>query len=231
MKVFYFENTGGNEIVLNEEESAHAIRVLRLKENDEVFLIDGKGTLCKGLISDAHQKKCGVRIVENLSVHKRKYYKHLVVAPTKNIDRFEWFIEKATEIGVDEITPLLTDRCERRSLNVERLQKILSATMKQCVQPFRPKLNELTKFKDFVKNHPKGYIAHLETGEEELLQKVYQPGDDALILIGPEGDFSPDEVKLAKEYGYISVSLGHSRLRVETAAVAACHTFSIVNND
>jgi 16S rRNA (uracil1498-N3)-methyltransferase len=231
MKVFYVENTTSNEIILNEEESAHAIRVLRLKENDEIYLIDGKGSLCKAVISDAHQKKCGVRITENLLVYKRNYYKHLVVAPTKNMDRFEWFLEKATEIGVDEITPILTDRCERRILNVERLEKILTSTMKQCVQPFRPKLNEMVKYKEFIKQHPKGFIAHLETGEEEQLQKVYQAGDDALILIGPEGDFSPEEVKIAKESGYVSVSLGHSRLRVETAAIAACHTFSIVNND
>lgn len=231
MKVFYFENTGQNEILLSEEESAHAVRVLRLQENDEVFLIDGKGALCRATIKEAHAKKCLVTIMEFLTVYKRKYYKHLAVAPTKNIDRFEWFIEKATEIGVDEITPILTDRCERRNLNIERLEKILTATMKQCVQPYRPKLNGLTKYKDFIAKNTSGFIAHLETGDEEILQKVYQPGNDALILIGPEGDFTPDEVKLAHANKYVSVSLGHSRLRVETAAVAACHTFSVVNND
>jgi len=231
MKVFYFENTGEKQIILNEDESTHAVRVLRLKEEEEVFLIDGKGTLCKGKIVDAHQKKCVVEVLEQLPVYKRNYHKHLVVAPTKSIDRFEWFLEKATEIGVDAVTPLLTDRCERRHINTERLEKILTSTMKQCIQSFRPQLNELTKFKDFVKKYPNGLIAHLETGEEELLQKVYQPGKDVIILIGPEGDFSPEEVKLAKECGYVSVSLGHSRLRVETAAVAACHTISVMNND
>lgn len=231
MKVFYFENIENNLVTLTEEESAHAVRVLRLKEGEEVSLIDGKGSLLRGNIVDAHQKRCVVEVLEKMQVYRRNYHKHLVVAPTKSIDRFEWFLEKATEIGVDEVTPLLSDRCERRHINVDRLEKILTSTMKQCIQPFRPKLNDLIKFKDFVKNHPNGFIAHLETGEEELLQKVYQAGKDVVILIGPEGDFSPDEVKLAKEYGYVSVSLGHSRLRVETAAVAACHTISIVNND
>ncbi len=231
MKVFYCTNINENKALLDEEESGHAVRVLRLTEGNEVHLIDGIGGLYKAEISLAHPKKCELNIMERIPVYQRKYYKHMVVAPTKSIDRFEWFLEKATEIGVDEITPLLTDRGERRHINPERFQKILTSTMKQCIQPNRPKLNELTKFKDFVKKNPKGFIAHLETGEEELLQKVYQSGDNCVILIGPEGDFSPEEVKLAKENGYVSVSLGHSRLRVETAAVAACHTITVINND
>jgi len=231
MKVFYFQNTGEQKIILDEEESIHAIRVLRLKENDEVHLIDGIGGLFKAKISNAHPKKCEVQIEEKIEIYKRKYYKHIAIAPPKSIDRFEWFLEKATEIGVDEITPLLTDRSERKNLNVERLEKILTSTMKQCIQPFRPKLNPLMRYSDFISQHTKGYIAHLETGEEELLQKIYQPGNDCLILIGPEGDFSPAEVVLAKQNGYTSISLGHSRLRVETAGLAACHTITVVNND
>jgi 16S rRNA (uracil1498-N3)-methyltransferase len=231
MKVFYFHNTGEQTIVLDEEESVHAVRVLRLKESDEVHLIDGMGGFFKGEIITAHSKKCEVRILQQLEVYKRKYYKHIAIAPPKSIDRFEWFLEKVTEIGVDEITPLLTDRSERKNLNTERLEKILTSTMKQCIQPFRPKLNALTRYSDFIAQHKNAYIAHLETGEEELLQKIYQPGSDCLILIGPEGDFSPAEVQLAKQNGCVSISLGHSRLRVETAGVAACHTITVMNND
>ncbi|MFM7022013.1 MAG: 16S rRNA (uracil(1498)-N(3))-methyltransferase [Flavobacteriales bacterium] len=231
MKVFYFHNTNEERVILDEEESAHAVRVLRLKEGDEVHLIDGEGGFFKAQITLAHSKKCELQILSQEQVYKRKYYKHIAIAPPKSIDRFEWFLEKATEIGVDEITPLLTDRSERKNLNNERLEKILTSTMKQCIQPFRPKLNELTRYSDFISKNKNGYIAHLETGEEELLQKIYQPGSDCLILIGPEGDFSPAEVKSAKENGYVSISLGHSRLRVETAGVAACHTITVVNND
>ena len=231
MKVFYFQNTGAQEIVLNEEESVHAVRVLRLKEQDEVHLIDGVGGLFKARISNAHSKKCEVQILEQLKVYTRNYHKHIAIAPPKSIDRFEWFLEKATEIGVDEITPLLTDRSERKNLNIERMEKILTSTMKQCIQPFRPKLNPLSRYSDFVAKNKNAFIAHLETGEEELLQRIYQPGKDCLILIGPEGDFSPVEVNLAKANGYTSVSLGHSRLRVETAGVVACHTITVMNND
>jgi len=232
MKVFYHENI--SEPILSSIESNHAVKVLRLNINDTIYLIDGKGGLYKASITEAHHKKCGFKIEEKLPVkNKRNYHKHIAIAPTKSNDRMEWFIEKCTEIGIDEISLIITERSERKKIKIDRFEKVITATMKQCIQPFRPKINDPIKLNQlFQLPLPnQKFIAHLETGEEDSLRDAYQEGSDCIVLIGPEGDFTPNEIALTEKNDFISVSLGNSRLRTETAGIVACHTISVVNND
>jgi 16S rRNA (uracil1498-N3)-methyltransferase len=163
---------------------------------------------------------------------KRKNYLHIGIAPTKKNDRFEWFLEKVTEIGIDEITPILCDHSERGRLKIDRMQKILISAMKQSLKAYLPKLNEPSDLQKFVIRQFSGqkFIGYCESGTEDELQKIYQKGQNALILIGPEGDFSPDEINLAKKEDFIPISLGKSRLRTETAGVVACHTILLMNS-
>ncbi|MGL4292945.1 MAG: 16S rRNA (uracil(1498)-N(3))-methyltransferase [Bacteroidales bacterium] len=216
-----------------EDESNHAVKVLRLTEGDEVLLIDGKGTFHKARISRAHHKRCGVEILESYTEENRWPFRiHIAVAPTKNMDRMEWFAEKATEIGIDSITLLKCRFSERKEVKIERLNKILVSAMKQSLKATLPVLDGMVDFKKFVEQPFNGqkFIAHCYKEEERiLLTQVYKPGNDMLILIGPEGDFSEEEVRLALENGFTPVSLGTSRLRTETAALAACHTIHVMN--
>ena len=155
----------------------------------------------------------------------------MAVAPTKNIDRFEWFLEKSTEIGIDEITPLLTEHSERKIIKPERLEKVIIAAMKQSLKAYKPKLNELTPFRKIIaaNSFEEKYIAHCYDGEKQGLKTIAGKGKNILILIGPEGDFSTDEIKVARETGFTEISLGNSRLRTETAGVVACHIINLVN--
>lgn len=234
MNLFYSPNLQSNN-VLPEEESAHAIKVLRLKSGDEIEIIDGQGLFCKAKITLAHPKHCEFQVVEKIINKKlRNNNLHIAIAPTKNIDRFEWFVEKATEIGIDKITPLLCRFSERKTLRLERLEKIIVAACKQSQQFYFPKIEELTNFEFFLQqtgNNKKlqKFIAHCYQAEKPLLKNVCLPAKDTLILIGAEGDFSSEEVALAQKYGYIAVSLGGSRLRTETAGVIACATFELIN--
>lgn len=216
-----------------EEESNHAVKVLRLAEGDEVVLIDGKGTFHKALISRAHHKRCGVQIVESYPEENHWPFKiHVAVAPTKNMDRIEWFAEKATEMGIDAITLLKCRYSERKDVKTERLNKILVSAMKQSLKATLPRLEGMTDFRKFVEQPFDGqkFIAHCyKESERNLLTKLYRPGSNMLILIGPEGDFSEEEVALALKNGFEPVSLGNSRLRTETAALAACHTIHVIN--
>lgn len=216
-----------------EEESNHAVKVLRLAEGDEVVLIDGKGTFHKALISRAHHKRCGVQIVESYPEENHWPFKiHVAVAPTKNMDRIEWFAEKATEMGIDAITLLKCRYSERKDVKTERLNKILVSAMKQSLKATLPRLEGMTDFRKFVEQPFEGqkFIAHCyKESERNLLTKLYRPGSNMLILIGPEGDFSEEEVELALKNGFEPVSLGNSRLRTETAALAACHTIHVIN--
>jgi 16S rRNA (uracil1498-N3)-methyltransferase len=209
---------------LGEEESNHITRVLRLKTGAELFLTDGKGTLYRCEVADPHPKFCHVKILSSGTQEKHPYHLHIAMAPTKNINRFEWFLEKATEIGIDEITPLICEHSERTILKASRLNKVLISAMKQSLKCWLPKLNEPARFTDFISNDFPGrkFIAWCETGEEDLLAKIYSPGVPALLLIGPEGDFSATEIEIAKTAGFIPISLGRSRLRTETAGVVAC---------
>ena len=217
---------------LPEEESQHAVKVLRLKEGDEIEIVDGKGRFYHAEITFPHAKRCEVRLfsVEE-DFHPQPVHLHIAIAPTKNMDRLEWFAEKVTEIGVGEITPLLCEHSERKVLKLERLEKILVSAMKQSKKAYLPKLNDLKKFSDFLKETSRGsrYIAHCYEEDKRVLVKDYAPGSDALVMIGPEGDFSEKEVAMALEAGFVPVSLGESRLRTETAGVVACHTIQLIN--
>lgn len=231
MQIFYAPDIETTHL-LPEEESGHCVRVLRLSEGDEVLVADGKGCFFKCSISEAHPKHCKLNIISSWKQDKPwDVYIHIAVAPTKNMDRMEWFAEKATEIGIDEITCLNCRFSERKEIKPARLEKILVSAMKQSQKAALPILNGMTDFKHFVKLPFAGrkFIAHCEEGEKQLIKSIYHAGENALVLIGPEGDFSPDEIKMAEENGFEPISLGKSRLRTETAALAACHTIHILN--
>ena len=233
MHLFYspFVTKGTN--LLGEQESWHCTRVLRLEVGGTIHITDGLGNLYECVILIADPKKCIVNVVDIKTGYlKRGNHLHIAIAPTKSVDRFEWFLEKATEIGIDEITPLFCAHSERIRIKTERLEKIIVAAMKQSLKAYLPKLNEATDFRKFISKNIPGqkFIGYCESGKEEDLQKVYQKGSDALILIGPEGDFSSEEIIQAKNEGIIPISLGKSRLRTETAGIVACHTIMLLNS-
>lgn len=232
MHLFYTPDIAET-LTLPEVESGHCVRVLRLVEGDEIGLIDGRGTFYRAAIDLAHNKRCKVRILE-----ERIQPAHWVgsievaIAPTKNLDRMEWFTEKTTEMGIDAIVPLLCRFSERKELKVERIEKIAISAMKQSLKAVLPRIDEMTPFERYVREPFDGqkFIAHCYADEErKLLSQTYKAGSSARILIGPEGDFSPEEVTLAIENGYVPISLGTSRLRTETAGVVACHTLHTLN--
>lgn len=217
----------------DKEESKHIIKVLRKKDTDILFVTNGSGLLFKTEITLASDNKCTVRIIAVEKTEPSKFHLHLAVAPTKMNDRFEWFLEKATEIGINEITPIFCDRSERKVVNRERFEKILLTAMKQSNVLFFPKLNEATSFKEFIKRKNQGLqlIAHCEETEKKSLKSVLKPNENVTLLIGPEGDFSEKEIALALENNYMPVSLGNTRLRTETAAIVACHSVVFVNEN
>ena len=232
MQLFYCPDLKGSTHLLNEEESKHIIRVLRLKNGDFIHLTDGKGGLFKAELIDDHPKRCTVQIVESKTEYgKRDYKLNMAVAPTKNISRYEWFLEKATEFGIDEITPIICEHSERKEVKNQRLEKVIISAVKQSLKAYVPTLKQSQKFKDFVKQEFSGqkFIAYCE-GKPKHLKELYKAKSDVLILIGPEGDFSPEEVKLAQANGFDIISLGESRLRTETAAIAACHAINFIND-
>ncbi|MDR0711732.1 MAG: 16S rRNA (uracil(1498)-N(3))-methyltransferase [Prevotellaceae bacterium] len=225
MHLFYTPNISGDTCTLSEEESRHCVRVLRLCAGATVHLIDGRGGLYAAQITEARDRRCTVRITGvQREVGKRSGYLHVALAPTKSIERYEWFLEKATEVGVDEITPLLCERSERRTVKAERSEKVVTAAVKQSLKAYHPKLNLMQDFAALVAQPFDGVrcIAHCMASQKSLLQHVAHPQGRTLVLIGPEGDFSPAEVELARQNGFLEVSLGSSRLRTETAGVVAC---------
>ena len=232
MNIFYTPDITGNLYTLDESESKHCIRVLRYEKGSQLTLVDGKGGRYEAVIVDPNPKKCTVEVIKMIKdFEKRNYYLHIAIAPTKNIDRFEWFLEKATEIGVDEITPLLCEHSERKQIKPDRLEKIVVAAMKQSLKAFLPMLNNLTTFESFL-NQAIGhncFIAHCEEGNKPYLYNAIEPEQKILVLIGPEGDFSSTEIVRAQELGFQAVSLGSSRLRTETAGVVATHIVNVVN--
>ena len=215
---------------LSEDESKHAVRVLRLGMGDEVALVDGRGGLYTATVADANPKRCQLRITAHEAVPPRPHFTHVAVAPTKNLDRMEWFVEKAVEVGVERISFLRCARSERRELKLERLEKIAISALKQSGQAWLPQLDELQEFGTFVASvaPETTFIAHLEEGERTALAQVAGAGPGCCVLIGPEGDFTPGEIALALARGIRPVTLGTSRLRTETAALAAVFTAQLV---
>lgn len=211
--------------ILSEVESTHAIKVLRLKEGDTIQLLDGIGGFHTAIISKGHAKHCEILIQESrITPRPRSYRLHIAVAPTKSADRIEWFVEKAIEIGVDELSFLHCEHSERKNMNLDRIEKIVVSALKQSMNFYKPILNPMVSFNQFVQNQPSSsrYIAHLEEGEKTLFKNVIQGNSSITLLIGPEGDFSPKEIQLALGNSFMPVSLGETRLRTETAALAGC---------
>ena len=218
--------------VFNKEESKHIIKVLRKKESDILFVTNGLGFLFKTEIKLASDTKCTVSILSFEEQEKPKYHLHLAVAPTKMNERYEWFLEKVTEIGIQEITPIICEHSERKIIKLDRFQKIIESAMKQSLHYYIPKLNEPILYKDFIKKEFNGskLIAHCEENDKKSLKSVLKTNEDITLLIGPEGDFSQKEIQLALTNNYIAVSLGNTRLRTETAAIVACHSV-VYNNE
>lgn len=218
--------------VLSEEESQHCVRVLRYTRGDEILLTDGKGNTYIARITNPHPKHCEFEVLTQEKQQKaHDFYLHIAIAPTKNIERMEWMVEKCTEIGVDEITPLLCRFSERKQIRTDRLEKIVLSAAKQSLTPYLPKLNELTDYDTFVRQATEEtkFIAHCYKEDKRELKDEIRRGKSVLVLIGPEGDFSEQEVEEALALGFVPVSLGNSRLRTETAGVVACHTAVLMN--
>lgn len=233
MHLFYTPDIATT-LELPRDEAAHALRVLRLTEGTEVMLTDGKGSFYRAEIDIISGKRCYMRIVETITSEPMwKGHLHLAMAPTKNMDRIEWFAEKATEIGFDELTFLDCRFSERKVVKTERVEKILVSAMKQSLKPTLPILNGMTPFDKFINYRfgGKKFIAHCYDGDKLPLMQALQCGEDALVLIGPEGDFSPEEVQKAIDNGFQPITLGRSRLRTETAALVAVHTMNLVNSN
>nr|WP_276898891.1 16S rRNA (uracil(1498)-N(3))-methyltransferase [Pedobacter kyonggii] len=233
MHIFYTPDITQNTYTLNEEESKHCVRVLRLSIGSIVNLVDGKGGFYTAEITSDNPKKVSLSILKvEMEFHKRNHYLHIAVAPTKNIDRIEWFLEKATELGIDEITPIITGRSERRVVKEDRLNKVITSAIKQSIKAYHPKLNDAISFDTFLKEPFDGdkLIAHcIDNDEKQYISKLVTPHQKYLILIGPEGDFTPDEVNLALNKGFKALTLGDNRLRTETAALSVCFEINYLN--
>lgn len=225
MHVFYTTAFQGDKAILTEEESLHLSKVLRLKEGSKVLLLDGKGGMFEGEVLIVHQKNTAIGHLRKLpSAAQRPYRLHVAIAPTKMMERLEWFLEKATEIGIDEITPLISKRTERDQVKLQRVEKIVLAAMKQSMNAKMPQLNEATTMSAFLKKDINGatFIAHCIPGDKPLLTKKAIAQTNITVLVGPEGDFTQEEVDAALKAGYEAISLGESRLRAETAGVIVC---------
>lgn len=220
----FFYNPTPLNMQLPDEEAIHATRVLRLGTGDEIFIMDGDGCHYRAEITESTKKRCSYNIIETLpQVPQWSRHIHLAMAPTKNIDRTEWLAEKATEVGIDRLTLLNCQWSERRTVKTERIEKIVVSAMKQSHKAWLPKVDGMTDFKDFIAAHHHGqrFICHCHSDNLPLLKDELRPDDDAIVMIGPEGDFSIEEVKAAEDAGFRPVSLGKSRLRTETAALVS----------
>ena len=232
MNLFYTPDITGDDYVLSPEESKHCLRVLRMAEGEELVLVDGHGGWHEGVIVRADAKGCRVRVLRKQEHYGvRPFRLHLAVAPTKNADRMEWLVEKCREFGIEAITLLETVHSERRTVRLERLEKVAIAAMKQSQKAYLPEIRPVTKFRDLVERcaEQRRLIAHCHAGEKLRLDEAYAPGEDVVVLIGPEGDFSEEEVAFAQAHGFEAVTLGMSRLRTETAGMAACHAINFIN--
>ena len=229
--LFYCPDIRTNQ-AMPEAESQHCARVLRMKEGATLFITDGKGYFYRAQLLQADPKSCIVAIEEEIAQPKEwNFDLHIAFAPTKKIDRIEWFVEKSTEIGIDSFTPLNCRYSERRNIKTTRLDKIMVSAMKQSQKSILPQFNEMIKFDDFIKQPFKGqkFIAHCYDTPKLPLTQICEKNTNTLILIGPEGDFSEEEVAKSIKHGFKPISLGESRLRTETAALVACHTVQLLN--
>ena len=233
MQLFYNSEikNGDSTFFFDKEESKHIVKVLRKKESDKIFITNGLGYLFESEIILASEKKCEVKIIKETFQQSDTFYTHIAVAPTKMNDRLEWFLEKATEIGIHEITPIICDHSERKVYKIDRAEKIIQAAMKQSLHYYLPKINEPISLSHFVKSNIDGqkFIAHCEETDKKSFQKEIAKNEKVTILIGPEGDFSTKEINLAIANQFIPVTLGNTRLRTETAALVACHTIALLN--
>ncbi|MFD1162375.1 16S rRNA (uracil(1498)-N(3))-methyltransferase [Hwangdonia seohaensis] len=235
MQLFYNPDISENttQFTFAKEESKHIVKVLRKNVGDTLHITNGNGWLFTAEITIPNINKCVATVVSITQQPKRNYHLHLAVAPTKMNDRYEWFLEKATEIGIDSITPIICDHSERKVIKPERFEKILQSAMKQSLSCYLPKLNDAMSFKDFIKQEFKGdlFIAHCEETDRKSLKQQLKPKQNTTILIGPEGDFSIKEIEQALQNKFKPVTLGATRLRTETAAIVACHSVAFINED
>ena len=233
MTLFYIQGASKDLQVLPKEESKHAVKVLRLQTNDLLAITNGEGDIHTAKVVIANQKKCEVAIFETEHFEPRKFKIHMAVAPTKLNDRYEWMLEKMTEMGVDEITPIICNRSERKVLKLERMERIIISAVKQSWKAYMPVINEPIRYSEFVKNNQfdQQFIAHCNggCGSDDHLKTMARTGSNIGVLIGPEGDFSETEVELATENGWVKTGLGSARLRTETAALVACFTLNLMN--
>ena len=233
MRLFLSSDTTAPYATLLPDESRHCVRVLRMGAGDEVWVTSGDGTMCRAHISDPDERACSVEIVERIDDYgHRPFHLHLLVAPTKNAARIEWLVEKAVEIGIDRITPIICDHSERGVQKTDRLDRIALSAMKQSLKARRPQIDAPVHLIDFLQQPAEGskYVCYCVGDERHTLRELYTPGTDAVVLIGPEGDFSPREIEAALAAGFQPVTLGDSRLRTETAALYAVTAFNLIND-
>ena len=236
MHLFYTKDIQGDIAFLHEEEALHCANVLRKKRGDAISLVDGTGGRYDGVLEEVQKKRCVLKIEKStFEPQFRQWNLHIAIAPTKNMDRTEWFLEKAVEIGIDKFTPLLCEHSERKILRLDRLEKIAISAMKQSLQSRLPEIAPLCPFKNFVFKKDvtteQVFIAHCHDDDaKKLLLHNCHPGKNVCVMIGPEGDFSEAEIALAVQNGIVPVSLGTNRLRTETAALFALQTFHFINS-
>lgn len=234
MQLFYAPEITLPRYTLSEEESKHCIRVLRMGCGDELHITDGRGTMYRCKIVDDNVKRCMVEVIDQQNEFEKLPYELTIgVAPTKNIDRLEWFLEKATEVGISAVYPLLCEHSERKEIKHEREERVITSAVKQSLKAYHPTLHPMTPFRQLAAMPFDGdkYIAHCnsEFGEREYLGRLIKKGGNTLILIGPEGDFSPEEINFALQNGFKAISLGKERLRTETAALVATVVTATIN--
>ena len=233
MQLFYNPaiSSEDKEVIFPKDESKHIVKVLRKQEGDNLNITNGKGFLFSAEIIEANHNKCKAKITAVEQERDKKYHIHLAVAPTKMNDRFETFLEKATEIGLDKITPIICDHSERKVVKINRFERVLQSAMKQSLHYSIPEISEAISFQEFIQQeqNEQKFIAHCEENDKKSLQKELEPGKSYTILIGPEGDFSSEEIESAIKAGFVPVTLGNTRLRTETAAIVAAHTAALIN--
>lgn len=230
MNLFYQPKIGEGVLYLDIEESRHVIKVLRMGKGDELLLTDGKGFLYAARITQDDAKKCGFEIKEKKQIAKRKYQIHLAISPTKNADRMEWLVEKATEVGIDQISFILCKNSERKIINIDRMEKIAISALKQSGQTRLPQLSSIVSFKEILKSEAsQKFIAFVDEDNPDHLKSMAMPNENYLVLIGPEGDFREEELSSAIQNNFMKVSLGGNKLRTETAGLVACQILHFVN--